>query len=857
MVSWEKSNAGIVPNPSHGDTPLKRSYELLERITEKEGLEQIVDKPTRQRNILDLIYTNTPQDLSSCTVTNIEPVSDHNLVRTQLTTSTNSTEDEQNLGEPSLASQINFRAINVEAYKTEMDKVNWEKTLDVPNDKMSSAFVNEVCAAAIRVNAPTFRNTRNKKAQEKIQQLGAERQKLHKQNDHPSVTNETQKKNNNRIKEINEELSKTLKDEREAEEIRVIKTFRVNSRDFYKYANKFRKTKDRVGPLKKGNNYESGPKQMAEILSEQYDSVFSTPKDNINDLEMPQYTNTSLLTDFQITRTALISAMQDIDSASTPGPDDLPAVFYNMFAEQLATPLMIIWRRSLDTGSMPETTLLAIITPIFKGGDKTNPANYRPIALTNHIVKIFERVVRRELVEHLQRNNHMNHSQHGYKSGHSTITQLLAYLDSILSILETGDDVDIIYLDLAKAFDKVDHGILLHKLYTLGVRGRVLKWLEQFLRNRKQMVRVNGFLSHPRWVKSGVPQGSVLGPLLFIIMMIDIDHNLKCGLGSYADDTKLWKAVLSLINLQKDLDTAHQWIDDNNMSVNGKKYEHMHAGKNKQYSLFLSNEGEIIQTSKVVRDLGVYVSEDLKFRYHITTIVKKATRVAQWVLRTFKTRETFPMLILLKTIVVPILEYACVIWSPNQTELITLLERVQRKFTSRFSQFNTYDENLGMNVCHVPYSERLRKLNIYSLERRRERYMILFLYKILIGTYPNPGLDLSSIDRNTRTGIKVTPKINLHAPDWVQTIRGASFFNKAPQLFNILPLKLRQPKYINNPTPKYVEKFKKGVDRFLETIPDTPNTEGLPRDVFSNSILFQIKYRVNPPTTEDADSDST
>ena len=110
-------------------------------------------------------------------------------------------------------------------------------------------------------------------------------------------------------------------------------------------------------------------------------------------------------------------------------------------------------------------------------------------------------------------------------------------------------------------------------------------------------------------------------------------------------------------------------------------------------------------------------------------------------------------------------------------------------------------------TCHVPYSEQLRKLKIYSLEIRRERYMILFLYKILIGTYPNPGLDLSSIHQNTRTGIKVTPKINLRAR--VQTIRRASFINKAPQLFNILPLKLRQPKYINNPTPKYVDKFKK------------------------------------------------
>ena len=134
--------------------------------------------------------------------------------------------------------------------------------------------------------------------------------------------------------------------------------------------------------------------------------------------------------------------------------------------------------------------------------------------------------------------------------------------------------------------------------------------------------------------------------------------------------------------------------------------------------------------------------------------------------------------------------------------------------------------------------------------------MILFLYKIVIGTYPNPGLDLSSIDRNTRNGIKVTPKLNLKAPDWVQTIRGASFFNKAPQLFNILPLKLRQPKYINNPTHKYVEKFKRGVDKFLETIPDTPNTAGLPRDVFSNSILFQIKHRTTPNGQTDTDTES-
>ena len=221
------------------------------------------------------------------------------------------------------------------------------------------------------------------------------------------------------------------------------------------------------------------------------------------------------------------------------------------------------------------------------------------------------------------------------------------------------------------------------------------------------MVRVNGVLSTQKWVKSGVPQGSVLGPLLFIIMMIDINHNVDSGLGSYADDTKLWKAMKALLNLQENLNTVYDWIDDNNMNLNGKKFDHLHAGKSKHHGIFLNNEGEEIKTSKVVRDLGVFVSADLKFRYHITTTVKKAARIANWVLRTLKTRDTFPMLILLKTIVVPILEYACV---------ICVIEGVQRKFTSRFAEFNTYDEELQMNVCQVEYSERLKKLKIYSLE---------------------------------------------------------------------------------------------------------------------------------------------
>lgn len=172
--------------------------------------------------------------------------------------------------------------------------------------------------------------------------------------------------------------------------------------------------------------------------------------------------------------------MKSIKPKSAPGPDGIPAHLYNNYAEELATPVMMIWRRSLDTSIMPEGIMKAIITPVFKGADKSNPANDRPIALTNHLTKIFERVLRKAMVQHLEINDLMNNT-HGFRSGRKTITQLLHYYDSILTKLEEGSMVDSIYLDFSKAFNKVDHGILLHKLGKLGIKGKIHNWITTFL----------------------------------------------------------------------------------------------------------------------------------------------------------------------------------------------------------------------------------------------------------------------------------------------------------------------------------------------------------------------------------------
>ena len=155
-----------------------------------------------------------------------------------------------------------------------------------------------------------------------------------------------------------------------------------------------------------------------------------------------------------------------------------------------------------------------------------------------------------------------------------------------------------------------------------------------------------------------------------------------------------------------------------------------------------------------------------------------------------------------------------------------------------------------MSVCSVNYWDRLKALKITSLERRRERYMIFFLYKILIRKYPDPGLNIEAVDLGARLGVKVLPKLDLKAADWVCNLRGASFFNKAPQLFNILPAEIRHPKFFLDPTIKLMESFKKAVDRYLSTVPDQPTTDNLPssmRAALTNSILFQDRYKVPPP----------
>jgi hypothetical protein len=193
------------------------------------------------------------------------------------------------------------------------------------------------------------------------------------------------------------------------------------------------------------------------------------------------------------------------------------------------------------------------------------------------LVKLFEKVLRKYLIEHMNKNNHFNENQHGFRQGRSCLSQLIEQYDLILSLLDREANVDVVYLDFSKAFDKVDHQIVLRKIEAMGINGNILQWIKSFLTQRYQSVSVNGVLSDPQEVISGVPQGSVLGPLIFLILISDIDADVIDSIvKSFADDTRATKGVWSVddaAKLQEDLQRIYEWTEDNNMQLNDVKFE--------------------------------------------------------------------------------------------------------------------------------------------------------------------------------------------------------------------------------------------------------------------------------------------
>ncbi len=342
--------------------------------------------------------------------------------------------------------------------------------------------------------------------------------------------------------------------------------------------------------------------------------------------------------------------------------------------------------------------------------------NYRPISLTSVICKLLESIIKYAVIDHLKENNLLYKYQHAFIGKRSCTTNLLEVLNIWTKLIEDEETVDTIYLDFAKAFDSVPHKRLIEKCRALGISGKVLKWIYAFLERRKQRVMVNGNPSSWTEVISGVPQGSVLGPVLFVIFINDMPSNVSSFLSLFADDATLYAKSTTQeqqSTIQDDLLKLQSWSDTWQLHFNKAKCKALYLGKdNRKETYFMQNDQNPVNLdeSEAEKDLGVFVDNALNFSTHISEAIKKANTKLGMIKLTFTCLNESMLTQLYTAIVRPHLEYANVVWHPHQQQHINALEAVQHRAT-----------RLIPGMSSLPYEERLRRLKLPSLSFRRQR----------------------------------------------------------------------------------------------------------------------------------------
>ena len=636
---------------------------------------------------------------------------------------------------------------------------------------------------------------------------------------------------NEKIIELEIKILASHNREKETNEKYAIESIKSNSKYFYTYAKSKSEVRVRVGPLKVDGELFGEDLQMANILNDQYKMMFSSPR-----YQPPEVESDAAVEPNSVKFSTLVFTAEDIADSismmatnSAAGPDGVPAILLKECKDSLKLPLHMLWTKSFEDAEIPNLMKMGQVAPVHKGGARNEAKNYRPISLTSHIIKIFERIVVKRMTDFLESQNLLNNRQHGFRRSRSCLSQLLNHFQHLLDLMESGDAVDVIYLDFAKAFDRVDHGILLKKLKILGFDDPLLKWLQLFLTGRKQKVVIEGSESELTNVISGVPQGTVLGPLLFILHIGDIDKVLQHSIASsFADDTRVIKSITTeedIQDLQDDLCRVYSWSEENNMKLNGEKFQHIRYGKASFPSAdYRSPTNEIIKVYSELRDLGVTMQDTAKFNSHIQSISEKGSRMAGWILRVFSTRDEKPMMVLYKALVLSCMEYCSALWAPRSLGMIRELESVQRAFTKRIR-----------GLADLNYHQRLESLNLYSLERRRDRYIVLYVWRIINGFAPNLESQYSKINtqiRNRRGLMCVVPPLAA-VPARLQTIRESSFSVTGPRLFNSVPKELRE-------FQGSLSVFKRRLDKYLCTVPDKPVLLGQPQAINCNSLTSRI-----------------
>ena len=571
-----------------------------------------------------------------------------------------------------------------------------------------------------------------------------------------------------------------------------------DSKSFYAYVRSKQNVQDKVGPLEdSAGNIISQGFLMAEDLNGYFSSVFT--KEDISSLPVAdakfQGAKSDYLGPLVVTPELVAKKIKPMKDNKSPGVDGIPPKLLMETVEQISIPLARVFNLSLKEGVVPFEWKEANIIPLFKKGSRNKSENYRPVSLTSVICKLLERLIKDHMVDFLVKHKLLNSSQHGFLKARSCLTNMLCFLEEITKWIDVGSPVDIIYLDFQKAFDKVPHQRLLLKLKVHGIGDSITDWIEQWLTDRRQRVVVDGEVSNWKSVLSGVPQGSVLGPILFLIYINDLDDSITSNILKFADETKLFRKVNTdgdKQHLQNDLDRLVKWSEKWQMLFNFGKCKCLHTGHGNLNVNYKMGDTALGTTVKE-KDLGVTISADMKVSEQCGIAASKGNQILGLIRRNITYKGKKLIIPLYKAIVRPHLEYCIQAWRPYRKKDIDTLERIQRRATKMIPELRD-----------LSYEERLKECGLTTLETRRLRGDQIEVFKILNG-YEN-------IDRNMFFSLKKDSRtrgreVKLVKDQCRLDIRKHSFLQKTINEWNKLST--------DCVTASSVNMFKNKVDTYL------------------------------------------
>lgn len=538
-----------------------------------------------------------------------------------------------------------------------------------------------------------------------------------------------------------------------------------------------------VPDLVHGDSLVSDTLSKAKLINSYFTDQCTLPPGPVTDLPSDSTkTSQSELSDISTTPTEVYNILRKMNVSKASGPDGISNRILKECAQSLCFPLCRLLNLSLHTSKFPSNWKFANVVPIHKKGDRQLVKNYRPVSLLCTLSKVFERIVHSRLYEYCIANNLLTEKNSGFKKGDSTVNQLLFITHKITQALDDKSEVCLVFLDISKAFDKVWHSGLLYKLKRLGLSNSLVRWFDSYLSGRQQQVILDGVSSTPSLVQAGVPQGSILGPLLFLIYINDLVSDLTCEPFLYADDTMLMDTFSSpqecLRKINHDLSTILSWGTRWKVLFNPDKTLYMTITKKKNPIHFphpVFNNRPIKKT-KSHKHLGLYFTDDLTWKEHIDNTIVKANRRINMMSKVRFLLPRCSLNSLFKNMILPIIEYCDIIYDNCSVKSALELENVQRR--------------AGL-ICTGAYrctssNSLLAELGWQPLRIRRQSHKLNVLFKIMRSLTPRYLAELIPRSNNIRPGLRSSSSSALPLPFCRLSCTRNSYVYSTVNLWNAL-----------------------------------------------------------------------